>query len=62
MPVQKRRNSRARSRKRRTHYKVKLNTVINCPNCGEPIMPHTVCPNCGYYKGKPVMIVKTKSE
>jgi len=62
MPAPKRRHSKARSRKRRTHYKVKLNEVVNCPNCGQPIMPHTVCPHCGYYKGKPVMVVKTKAE
>ncbi|HOK23511.1 MAG TPA: 50S ribosomal protein L32 [Candidatus Hydrothermia bacterium] len=61
MPAPRRKHSRARSRKRRTHYKVKVNEFVKCPNCGEPILPHTVCPHCGYYKGKPVTVVKTKT-
>ncbi|TET52525.1 MAG: 50S ribosomal protein L32, partial [Actinobacteria bacterium] len=23
-----------------------------CPQCHEMKLPHHVCPNCGYYKGK----------
>ncbi|MCD6131260.1 MAG: 50S ribosomal protein L32 [Candidatus Hydrothermae bacterium] len=60
MPAPKRRHSRARSRKRRTHYKIKLSGYAVCSNCGAPITPHTVCPHCGYYNGKPVLVVKTK--
>ena len=26
--------------------------MTKCPNCGEMIKPHRVCPNCGSYKGK----------
>ena len=26
-------------------------TLVPCQKCGKPILPHTVCPNCGYYKG-----------
>ena len=25
-------------------------TVFACPQCGDPHQPHTVCPNCGYYR------------
>ena len=34
----------------------KLNLVA-CPNCGEPHMPHRVCPECGYYKNRTVVAV-----
>lgn len=58
MPVPKRKSSRMRSRKRRTHYKFKVVQYIKCPNCGAPVEPHRVCRNCGYYAGKPVTVVK----
>jgi len=25
--------------------------LAKCPKCGKPTLSHTVCPNCGYYKG-----------
>lgn len=60
MPVPKRRHSRARSRKRRTHWKVKVPQYTLCTNCGNPTLPHRVCPHCGYYGGRPIIEPKTK--
>lgn len=60
MPAPKRKHSRARSRKKRTHWRISLPKTVPCPNCGEPILPHRVCPYCGYYKGSPVIQIKTK--
>ncbi len=60
MPAPKRRHSRARGRKRRTHYKATLRGFDICPECGSPKLPHRVCPNCGYYDGKVVVVVKKK--
>lgn len=57
MPAPKRRHSRARSRKRRTHYKAEAPTLVRCPRCNEWKRPHRVCPSCGYYKDRPVIIV-----
>jgi len=51
MAVPKRRTSKARKRKRRTHYKAAAPTLSPCPKCGESRVPHRVCPNCGYYRG-----------
>jgi len=51
----KRRQSKTRTLKRRTHDKAV------CPNCGAYYVYHTVCPTCGYYRGK-VAIVKEAAE
>jgi large subunit ribosomal protein L32 len=26
-----------------------------CPGCGTPKLPHKACPECGYYRGRPVI-------
>ncbi len=58
MAVPKRRHSRARGRKRRTHWKLAAPTVADCNNCHQPKMAHHICPNCGYYKGDEVIEAK----
>jgi len=55
MALPKRRQSKARGRKRRTHYNAKEVNVGTCSQCGEPKLPHRACPNCGYYKGRQVL-------
>lgn len=49
----KRKQSKARRDKRRTHYKAKkLQKVVSCSNCGASVVYHHVCSECGYYRGK----------
>jgi large subunit ribosomal protein L32 len=60
MPLPKRRHSKQRGRKRRTHWKLTAPNVIECPHCHELKLPHRVCLNCGYYGGKEVMVIKKK--
>ncbi len=55
MPVPKKKTSRAKRDKRRTHDKIKLKTISVCPHCSEPKLPHHVCPKCGMYKGVEVI-------
>jgi large subunit ribosomal protein L32 len=49
MAVPKRRTSKSRKRKRRTHHKAPTAAIQPCPRCGDPRRPHRVCPSCGYY-------------
>jgi large subunit ribosomal protein L32 len=57
MPNPKRRHSKSRSAKRRTHYKAVPSTLVECPNCGETKLAHAACPACGYYNGRSVIRV-----
>ena len=57
MALPKRRQSKARGRKRRTHYKANSVTTSTCSQCNQAKIPHRICPNCGYYKGRAVISV-----
>ena len=52
MAVPKRRQSKSRSRKRRSHNRVEAPQVSGCPQCGTKRPSHVVCPNCGFYMGR----------
>ena len=52
MPNPKRRHSKTRGRKRRTHDALTAPNAGHCPQCGEPKASHVVCKYCGYYKGR----------
>jgi large subunit ribosomal protein L32 len=55
MAVPKKRTSKSRKRKRRTHWKLKSPNLVECPECDELILSHRACPSCGYYKGEKVL-------
>jgi large subunit ribosomal protein L32 len=57
MGVPARHHSRSRVNKRRSHLALKPLNFIKCSHCKEMIMPHRVCPYCGYYKEKEVIDV-----
>ena len=60
MTVPKRRHTKSKRDKRRMHIFLKAPSLSLCPKCGKPILPHTICLNCGYYKGKEVIDVLKK--
>ncbi len=55
MAVPKRKKSKSKRDKRRTHQKLTAVNTATCPECGEATLPHHVCPSCGYYKGRKVV-------
>ncbi len=57
-PLPKRKVSKGRRDRRRTHDSLKARNLVACPNCGEMRLPHHVCPSCGFYKGREVMEVE----
>ncbi|MDP2905279.1 MAG: 50S ribosomal protein L32 [Candidatus Omnitrophota bacterium] len=60
MPLPKKRHSKARGRKRRTHWKLSGLNLIPCPQCKQPKLSHCACKLCGYYNGKQVIEIKVK--
>ena len=54
MAVPKRKVSKSRRDKRRTHYKAEMPAIAVCSNCGEPVKPHNICAKCGYYNGRKI--------
>jgi large subunit ribosomal protein L32 len=71
--VPKRRTSKARKRKRRTHQGLAEPNIPKsqktraagsrskrffCQNCNQPKTPHAVCPNCGHYRGRSLIEVE----
>lgn len=57
MAQPKRRWSKARTHSKRSTWKLDKPTIAKCPHCHEPVLPHRVCSNCGYYDGKQVVDV-----
>ena len=66
MASPKRKMSKARRDSRRANWKLtapayiscpqlEVPTLVECPQCHEPMLPHHVCTECGYYDGKAVI-------
>lgn len=55
MAVPKRRISKTRRDKRRSHLALSAVKPATCSHCKQPKVAHRVCPNCGYYAGVEVV-------
>lgn len=55
MAVSKKKTSKARRDSRRAHDALSAPSLSVCSNCQEPMMPHRVCPKCGWYKEREVV-------
>ena len=62
MALPKRRHSKARGRRRRTHWNLRQMNLIVCPQCKHPKLAHRICTVCGYYDGRQVIEVKAKEK
>ncbi|MBQ5837058.1 MAG: 50S ribosomal protein L32, partial [Clostridia bacterium] len=49
-------------KRRSSVWKLDLPGMTKCPKCGEYILSHRVCKNCGSYGGKVVLQVKDKED
>ena len=60
MAVPKQHRSKSRQGQRRMHIHLKRPVLTVCPKCGKPVLPHTLCNECGYYNGKEIIDVMAK--
>ena len=60
MGVPKQRKTKSRRNQRRQHIFLKPPVLGTCPRCGKLVAPHTMCKNCGYYKGRMMVDVLKK--
>lgn len=61
VPLPKRKLSKGRRDRRRAHDAIQATNLVQCSNCGEMRLQHTVCPNCGYYQGREVIEIEKES-
>lgn len=60
-PLPKRKLSKGRRDRRRSQDALAAKNLVVCSNCGEMRLPHTVCPKCGFYKGREVVAIEKES-
>jgi large subunit ribosomal protein L32 len=58
----KRKISKGRRDRRRSHLALNKVKLVPCPQCGELRLPHHVCPSCGNYKGVQVVEVESRKK
>lgn len=56
MAVPKKRTGHSAQGHRRSNWKATKPETTKCPNCGATVLTHTVCTECGTYKGQPVSL------
>ena len=56
MAVPKKRTGHSAQGSRRANWKATKPETTKCPNCGATVLTHTVCTECGTYKGQRVKL------
>lgn len=62
MPVPKKHKTHGRTRSRRSHLALTAAQFVVCAHCGAAALPHAICSQCGYYKGREVLNTLAKLE
>ena len=60
MAVPRSKHTKSRQGKGRMHQFLEKPALTLCPHCGKAVLQHTVCLNCGYYKGVEVIDILGK--
>ncbi len=60
-PLPKRKTSKARQGKRRSHLALGAPAMQPCSKCHTLKLAHTVCPTCGTYAGEEITKGKSKA-
>ncbi|HET8568468.1 MAG TPA: 50S ribosomal protein L32 [Candidatus Limnocylindria bacterium] len=57
----KKRTPHAAQGDRRSHLRLVAKNLSACPQCRLPKPAHQACPNCGTYRGRQVIEIKSKA-
>lgn len=60
--VPKNKKSKSKRDMRRTHDKLKVASIVECPRCHSKKIAHRVCENCGYYNNKEIIKIESKEK
>lgn len=60
VPQPKRKHSSGRRDRRRAQDALQAVNLVQCSNCGEMRLAHTVCPSCGHYQKREVIEIEKK--
>ena len=58
MATPKGKTTKTKGRHRAAHWKAEAPAYAECPQCHQPKLPHRVCGNCGYYRGRQAIEVE----
>jgi large subunit ribosomal protein L32 len=59
-PLPKRKHSKGRTHRRRSHDALSAVKIIECSSCHKIHLSHRVCPSCGNYAGEKAIEVKAQ--
>jgi large subunit ribosomal protein L32 len=59
MPVPKKKTSKSRRNMRRAHDFLTPKYAITCSNCGAFTLRHVACGECGFYRGRQVLKLRS---
>ena len=54
------RHTHSATHQRRSHHALTQAGISMCSHCKQSTLPHTICQNCGYYRGRQVIDVLAK--
>ena len=54
------RHTKSARNQRRSHHALETAQLSICSHCKKEVLPHTICQNCGYYKGRQIIDVLAK--
>ncbi|MAW78326.1 MAG: 50S ribosomal protein L32 [Planctomycetes bacterium] len=58
MAVPQRKTNQARKLKRRAHDAIRPVSHTHCSRCNSLTLPHSICDNCGTYRGRTLLAVE----
>ena len=56
----KKRTPHAAQGERRSHLRLKVAALVPCPQCKSPKPSHQACSHCGTYRGRQVIVIRSK--